>query len=109
MAAAEEPESDDDMPGLVKNRIRERRMAAQIGERQTRRPVHIRARTVLLATGVVDAFPSFDGRDECVGVSLFWCIICDGYEAIDRHVAVVGDDEEAIETAFGLRHFTNGR
>ena len=57
--------------------------------------------------GVVDAFPSFAGRDECVGISLFWCIVCDGYEAIGRHVAVVGDDEEAIGTAFGLRHFTD--
>jgi thioredoxin reductase (NADPH) len=62
---------------------------------------------VLLATGVVDAFPAFAGRDECVGVSLFWCIVCDGYEAIGRHVAVIGDDAEAIGTAFGLTHFTD--
>lgn len=68
--------------------------------------MRIRARTVLLATGVVDAFPAFAGRDECVGVSPFWCIVCDGYESTGRHVAVVGDDDEAIATAFGLRHFT---
>ena len=107
VAAPDEPESDDAVPGLVENRVRERRFGAQLGERQTRHRIRIRARTVLLATGVIDAFPTFDGRDECVGVSLFWCIICDGYEAIGKHVAVVGDDEEAIETAFGLKHFTD--
>jgi thioredoxin reductase (NADPH) len=107
VAPAGAPEADDEAPGLVANRLRERRAGARLGERQTRRHVTIRARTVLLASGVVDAFPSFEGRDECVGVSLFWCIICDGYESIGRHVAVVGDDEEAIETAFGLLHFTD--
>jgi thioredoxin reductase (NADPH) len=105
--AEDEPEQDDEAPGLVENRVREHRVAARLGERQTRRPIQMQARTVLLAPGVVDAFPSFEGRDECVGVSLFWCIICDGYESIGRHVAVVGDDEEAIETAFGLLHFTD--
>jgi thioredoxin reductase (NADPH) len=107
VAPAGDPEPDDDAPGLVRNRLREQRAGARLGERQTRREVRIRATTVLVASGVVDAFPSFDGRDECVGVSLFWCIICDGYESIGRHVAVVGDDEEAVETAFGLLRFTD--
>ena len=107
IAAADEAEPDDATPGVAKNRARERRHGARLGERQTRRRIRIQARTVLLATGVVDAFPTFAGRDECVGISLFWCIVCDGYEAIGRHVAVVGDDEEAIATAFGLVHFTD--
>ena len=107
IAAAEQAQPDDARPGMARNRVRERRHGARLGERKTRSRVRIHARTVLLATGVVDAFPTFAGRDECVGISLFWCIVCDGYEAIDRHVAVVGDDEEAIATAFGLRHFTD--
>ena len=107
IAATDEPEPDDPAPGLAVIRVREQGHGAHLGERQTRRRIRIRARTVLLATGVVDAFPSFQGRDECVGVSLFWCIICDGFEAIGKHVVVVGDDEEAIETAFGLKHFTD--
>jgi thioredoxin reductase (NADPH) len=107
IAAAHEPEPDDAAPGLATIRVREQRLGVRLGERQTRRRIRIRARTVLLATGVVEAFPSFQGRDECVGVSLFWCIICDGFEAIGKHVVVVGDDEESIETAFGLKHFTD--
>lgn len=107
IVAADEPDPDDPSPGMGANRARERRHGARLGERETRRRTRIRARTVLLATGVIDAFPSFAGRDECVGISLFWCIVCDGYESIGRHVAVVGDDEEAITTALGLRHFTD--
>ncbi len=107
VAAADGPEADDAAPGLASVRIREQRFGVHLGERQTRRRIRVRALTVLLATGVVDAFPSFQGRDECVGISLFWCIICDGFEAIGKHVVVVGDDEEAIETAFGLKHFTD--
>lgn len=107
VASAEAPEPDDEKPGNVENRARERRHGARLGERSTRGRIRLKARTVLLATGVVDALPSFAGRDECVGISLFWCIVCDGYEAIDHHVAVVGQDEEAIGTAFGLRHFTD--
>lgn len=107
VAAADEPEADDAAPGLAAIRVREQRLGKHLGERQTRRRLQIRAQTVLLATGVVDAFPSFPGRDACVGISLFWCIICDGFEAIGKHVVVVGDDEEAIETAFGLTHFTD--
>jgi thioredoxin reductase (NADPH) len=65
------------------------------------------ARTVILATGVFGHFPEFPGRDECVGRSLFWCIHCDAYESIDRVVAVVGHDEDAVETALDLLDFTD--
>lgn len=99
--------SDDETPGLAENRDRERAHGARLGERRTRGGYEVAARTVLLATGVVDRFPTFEGRDECIGVSLFWCIVCDGFESIGRHVTVVGDDREAIDTAFGLLHFTD--
>ena len=101
------PVDDDHTPGLAGNRERERAVGRRLGERSTRRRTTLRARTVLLAPGVIDAFPAFTGRDECVGVSLFWCIVCDGFEAQGRHVVVVGDDEDAIGTAFGLRRFTD--
>jgi thioredoxin reductase (NADPH) len=41
-----------------------------------------------------------------VGRSLFWCIACDGYETIDRSVAVVGHNEDAVQVALGLLEFT---
>ncbi|MBA2701329.1 MAG: NAD(P)/FAD-dependent oxidoreductase, partial [Chloroflexi bacterium] len=98
-------EAEPDSPGLPDNRRRERAHAARLGERRTRTGIVLRARTVILASGVVDSFPAFDGRDACVGVSLFWCIVCDGFESRGRSVVVVGDDDEAISTAFGLFRF----
>ncbi len=81
--------------------------AAQLGEQTVRAPKDFYARSVIFATGVRDQFPWFPGRDECVGRSLFWCIICDGYEAIGKRVAVIGADEEAVSTALQLRQFSN--
>lgn len=74
---------------------------------QAGRPIEVLARSVILATGVRGHFPEFPGRDYCVGISLFWCIHCDGYESTDRVVAVVGDDEEAVETALDMLDFTS--
>ena len=45
---------------------------------------------VVLATGVVDAFPSVEGFFEHYGASVFHCPSCDGYEARDRNVVVLG-------------------
>ena len=96
-----------DPPGLDQHRDRERAVARRLGERSSRHGTTIAARTVILATGVVDVFPAFAGRDACVGISLFWCIVCDGFEAIGRSVAVVGDDTEAVSTALGLTRFAD--
>jgi thioredoxin reductase (NADPH) len=63
--------------------------------------------TLIFATGVVDHFPEFVGRDECVGRTLFWCILCDGYESLGKRVVILGADEEAASTALQFRQFTN--
>jgi thioredoxin reductase (NADPH) len=86
---------------------RDEEMAAMFGEVPEAGPLDVLARTVVLATGVYGHFPEFPGRDECVGLSLFWCIHCDGYESIDRVVGVVGHDEDAISTALDLLVFTD--
>jgi thioredoxin reductase (NADPH) len=66
-----------------------------------------RARTIILATGVSDQFPEFEGSQQCIGKSMFWCIICDGYEAIGKRVAVLGHDDHAASLALQLLVFTN--
>ncbi len=86
---------------------RDAEMARMFEEVPEGGPIAVTARTVILATGVLGHFPDFPGRDACVGVSLFWCIHCDGYESIDKAVAVVGDDEEAVETALDMLEFTD--
>lgn len=66
----------------------------------------VRARTLILCTGVRDKFPEFEGSEECIGQSMFWCIICDGYESIGKKIVVLGHNERAASLALQLRVFT---
>jgi thioredoxin reductase (NADPH) len=92
--------------GTEVNVARDEELGRSLGELTACASEEVRARTVILATGVRDPFPRFPGRDECVGRSLFWCLVCDGYETIDRSVAVVGHGEDAIEMALDVLEFT---
>ncbi len=74
------------------------------------------ARTVVLATGVRDHFPRFDGWESCVGRSMFWCLACDAYEHRGDRVVVAGSSDAAAGEALQLRRYsedltlvTNGR
>jgi thioredoxin reductase (NADPH) len=65
----------------------------------------IHARTVLLATGLVDKRPT--GLLEGVkSDAIRFCPICDGYEATDKRIGVMGDLEHAGAEALFLRTFS---
>jgi thioredoxin reductase (NADPH) len=65
------------------------------------------ARFVLLATGLVDHCPSVDGQPaECPSDVIRFCPICDGYEAIDRRIGVLGDIRAGGKKALFLRTYT---
>lgn len=69
-----------------------------------------RARTVLLATGVVnrrpDALPD-DVHDEALASGLLrYCPVCDGYEVTDKRVAIIGSGKHGTAEALFLRGFT---
>jgi thioredoxin reductase len=57
---------------------------------------------LVLATGVVDEFPEVDGFLDHYGTSVFHCPTCDGYEARDRRVVVLGWSEHVAGFALGL-------
>ncbi|MGI8587780.1 MAG: NAD(P)/FAD-dependent oxidoreductase [Chloroflexia bacterium] len=99
--------SDESEAGSPENIEREDVEGARLGETEVESREEFYASTLIFATGVLDDFPEFEGRDECVGRSLFWCIICDGYEAVGKRVVVIGQDEEAVSTALQLRQFSN--
>lgn len=70
------------------------------------RDLHVRA--VLLATGVVDRHPDLPGVERAIERSLVRiCPICDGYEAIDKAVAVIGDDDKGVREAAFLRTYSD--
>jgi thioredoxin reductase len=62
----------------------------------------LRAKRVLLATGVVDEFPDVEGFFEHYGASVFHCPTCDGYEAEGCEVVAFGWSSEVTGFALGL-------
>ena len=69
-----------------------------------------RARTVLLATGVINHRPVSlpdDVHDEALARGLLrYCPVCDGYEVTDKRVAVVGTSKHGAAESVFLRGFT---
>src|ERR1700730_1438960 len=68
----------------------------------------IKARFVLLATGIVDESPDIPGLDEAVAKgSIRYCPVCDGYEAADQRIGVLGHGEDASSKARFLRTYSS--
>ena len=68
----------------------------------------VRVRSVLLATGVVDHHPELPGVERAIERSVVRiCPICDGYEAIGKSVAVIGDDDKGVREAAFLRTYSD--
>ncbi|MFS0555506.1 NAD(P)/FAD-dependent oxidoreductase [Brevibacillus sp. 179-C9.3 HS] len=65
------------------------------------------ARTLVLATGIRDPFPTIPGFSDCVGVSIFLCPDCDGYETVGRDTAIIGAGPQAVSMADELIYYTN--
>lgn len=67
----------------------------------------IAARRILMATGIVDETPSLPGLHDAVYEgALRFCPICDGYEARDERIAVLGHAETAWRKALFLRTYS---
>lgn len=67
------------------------------------------ARTILLATGVVNNRPNMETQVHDVALArglLRYCPICDGYEVTDRRVAVLGSNTHGVDEAMFIRTFT---
>ncbi|MCV0414920.1 MAG: NAD(P)/FAD-dependent oxidoreductase [Brevundimonas sp.] len=68
----------------------------------------IGARAVLLATGVVDHHPDLPGVERAVQRALVRiCPICDGYEATDKAVAILGDSDKGAREAAFMRTYSD--
>lgn len=67
------------------------------------------ARTVLLATGVVNHRPDMPEAEHDAALArglIRYCPICDGYDVTDRRVGVIGTGEHGVNEALFLRGFT---
>lgn len=67
----------------------------------------VQAERVLLATGIVDEEPALPHIKRFVySGAVRYCPICDGYEALDRRIAVVGPLHHAVKKALFLRTYS---
>lgn len=70
----------------------------------------LRARTVLLATGVVNRPPPMlaaEEHGEAIAAGLLrYCPICDAYEIADKAVAVLGSGDRGLKEALFLRGYS---
>lgn len=67
----------------------------------------VHARTVILATGVVDVEPNLPNVIDAVRQGYVrHCPVCDGYEVIDQKVGVIGYGKHLAQEAAFLRHYT---
>ena len=63
----------------------------------------IRARTLLLATGVKDYLPEIPGIDALYGRSVHHCPYCDGWEHRGKHLVALADGASVAKLATSLR------
>ncbi|WP_207780912.1 NAD(P)/FAD-dependent oxidoreductase [Cognatiluteimonas telluris] len=65
------------------------------------------ARTVILASGIVDVMPAMPGLEDAIDRHVVrLCAVCDAYEARDERIAVYAPVEEGIAHALFLRTFS---
>ena len=90
-------------PGRVERLMRDEDAFVAVMDGQ-----RIGARAVLLATGVVDHHPDLPGVERAVQRALVRiCPICDGYEATDKAVAILGDSDKGAREAAFMRTYSD--
>lgn len=62
---------------------------------------------LLLATGVMDRIPPFTELFPCLGISVYVCPDCDGYEVKGKRTIIFGSGHTGVETAKVLSYWTN--
>ena len=65
-----------------------------------------RTNRLLLATGIFHLPPKIPRVKECLGHSMFFCKDCDGYRARGKRIAICGANNEAVEYALGMLHYS---
>lgn len=67
----------------------------------------VRARRVLVATGVVDELPDIEGLADRWGRDVLHCAYCHGWEVRDRAIAVLGTGPLAVHHALIFRQLSD--
>ncbi|HZG56890.1 MAG TPA: NAD(P)/FAD-dependent oxidoreductase [Paenibacillus sp.] len=70
-------------------------------------PTTYEGKTVLFATGVMDRLPDLPGLRACLGLTVFICPDCDGYETRGKRTLVMGSGNPGASMALALTYFCN--
>jgi len=65
-----------------------------------------RTSRLLLATGIFHLPPAIPAVKECLGHSMFFCKDCDGYRVREKRIAIFGANNEAVEYALAMLHYS---
>jgi thioredoxin reductase (NADPH) len=65
------------------------------------------AKRILLATGVLDRLPPWPELIPCLGLSVYICPDCDGYEVRGKKTLVLGSGKAGAGMALALSYWTN--
>jgi len=65
-----------------------------------------RAKRLLLATGITHVPPDIPEVKPCLGRSMFFCKDCDAYRVQGKRIAIFGHNDEAVEYALGMLHYS---
>ena len=67
----------------------------------------VRARTVLIATGIVDAgLPIENWREAVAAGAVRLCPVCDGFDVLDKRIALISSPKNPVEHALFMRTFS---
>ncbi|GAA3870654.1 NAD(P)/FAD-dependent oxidoreductase [Leifsonia kafniensis] len=66
----------------------------------------VTARTVVIATGLIETLPALPSIRAWYGTNLHSCIDCDGYEKADAALALVGESNDLAERAVLISQWT---
>lgn len=65
-----------------------------------------RCHRLLLATGLYHLPPELPRVNDCLGHSMFFCKDCDGWRVRGKRIAIVGNNNEAVEYALGMLFYS---
>lgn len=73
----------------------------------TRSNKQYRGMRLLLATGIMDHIPPYETLGPCLGLTVYVCPDCDGYEVKDKTTVVMGSGNTGANMALTLAYWTN--
>jgi thioredoxin reductase len=68
---------------------------------------NLKAKKILIATGIKDNLPPLPGIDEMYGKSVFHCPYCDGWESQDKIIAVYANAKAAYVLSSSLKTWSD--